>query len=161
MTESNEANEISEERQRKYWELSGFYNHAKFMMDHHPDASPNEIINKFIDNQEFEASAWKQVADWEDEVWRHNHRLLRTIKKAKGRTFQKYLLQIIKDSGRVTDKMGIVKEPGGDWQNEPMGRTIKGYWVDQWSVGTEGDSWNGHVWVQLRENKYLKFSYSM
>ena len=61
--------EVSEERQRKYWELSSFYNHIKFMQEHHPDACPNEIINRFIDNQEFEADAYRQVAEWEAEVW--------------------------------------------------------------------------------------------
>lgn len=153
--------EVSEERQRKYWELSSFYNHVKFMQEHHPDACPNEIINKFIDNQEFEADAYRQVAEWEAEVWRHNQRLLRAIKKVKGGTFHKYLIEIIKSCDRVIDKMWIENEPIGNWQEERYGRTIKGIWLDQWNTGTEGDSFSGYVWVQLKENKFLKISYSM
>lgn len=154
--------EVSEERQRKYWELSSFYNHIKFMQEHHPDACPNEIINKFIDNREQEAKVWEDLAKYEEEVWRHNQRLLRAVKKVKGRTFHKYLLSIIESCDRVKDKLEIDKEPNGDWQKETdCGRTIKEVWVDQWATGTEGDSWDGYLWVQLKANKYLKISYSM
>ena len=161
MSELNTEEQISEERQRKYWELSSFYHHVMHITNHHPDTCPSDIINKFIDNQEFEAKAWQQMADYGQEMWQHNQRLLQAIKKVKGKTFYKYLVQIIKDSDRVTEKMEIVKEPCGTWQDEPFGRTIKGYWVEQWSVGTEGDSFEGFVCVQIKENKYLKFRYSM
>ena len=57
--------------------------------------------------------------------------------------------------------MWIEKEPNGNWQEEHYGRTIKGTWVDQWSTGTEGDSFSGYVWVQIKEKKFLKISYSM
>lgn len=156
-----EKKEVTEERQRKYWYLSDFFQHVKFMAEHHHEACKAEIINKFLDSKEYEENAYKQMADWDEEVWRHNDRLLRAIKKVKGATFHKYLLEIIRECDRVTDKMTIEKEPDGDWQEERYGRTIKGIWLDQWSTGTEGDSFSGYVWVQLKENKYLKISYSM
>ncbi len=154
--------EASELRQRKYWELSSFYNHVKFMQEHHPQVCADEIINKFIDNQEYEAKAWKQLVDYEAEVWRSNERLLKVIKKVKGPTFHKHLLSIIKSLDRVDDKMTIEKEPAGEWQEETdCGRTIKEVWVDQWATGIEGDSWGGYLWVKLKENKFLKIGYSM
>lgn len=149
------------ERQRKYWELSSFIHHLDYMRYNHKDASPNEIINKYLDNKEYEAKAWKEVADWEAECYRRNQRLLRAIKSVKGKTFHKYLVQIIKDCDRVTDQMQIVNEPRGNQQEAECGRTIKWIWVDQWSVGTEGDSFEGYICVELKPGKYLQFSYSM
>lgn len=153
--------EVNEDRQRRYWNLSAFYNHVKYMEEHHPAACINEIINKYLDNQDYEAKVWQEIADYDEEVWRHNQRLLRAIKGVKGKTFHKYLLEIIKSCDRLRDKMEIDSQPNGTWNDEKYGRTIKGIWVDQWSVGMEGDSFEGYLWVQLKENKYLKISYSM
>ena len=55
----------------------------------------------------------------------------------------------------------IIKEPIGKFQEEKYGRQINGIWVKQWSVGMEGDSWEGFICVQIKQNKYLKFGYSM
>jgi hypothetical protein len=153
--------ETSEERQRKYWNLSAFYNHVKWIEQNDPGTCIADIINSYLDNQEYEAEAWREMADYEHEVWRHNQRILRAIKSVKGKTFYKYFLEIIKSCDRVKDVFEIVSEPCGVWTEEKYGRTIGGVWVDQWSVGMEGDSFEGYVWVQLKENKFLKISYSM
>jgi hypothetical protein len=160
-SENTQAEKISEERQRKYWNLSAFYNHVKYMEEHHPGTCPADLINKFLDNQEFEAEAYRQVAEWEEDMWRHNQRLMRAIKKVKGKTFHKYMREIIQSCERVTNKIEIVKVPDGQRQPEKYGRTGIVVWVDQWSTGTEGDSFSGYVYARLKESKYLKISYSM
>jgi len=99
--------------------------------------------------------------DYLNELDRKNKRLLKAIKKVKGNTFYKYLLQIIEESEGISGLAEIVSKPVGEFQAEKYGRQIKGIWVSQWSVGTEGDSWDGIVYVEIKPNKYLKFNYSM
>lgn len=155
--------EVSEARRPKYNELSNFLNFVECSnMYDDPKPSRFELINRFLDQEEAYAKNWQDMADYQEECYRHNDRLLRSIKSVKGRTFYKHLLQLIKDCDRVDDKMEIVKEPNGEWQRETdYGKSIPGIWCDQWSTGTEGDSYDGYVWVLLKPNKYLKFRYSI
>jgi hypothetical protein len=150
-----------EERERDERLLSAFYYHMQYMRENGNNWSKGECISKFFENQEFERQAYNSLIDHENECYRHNSRLLHTIKKVKGNTFYKYLQEIIKSCDCVKEKMEIVGEPGGKWEDEQYGRTIKGVWIDQWTTGTEGDSFDGYLWVQLKEKKYLKISYSM
>jgi hypothetical protein len=72
------------------------------------------------------------------------------------------LVALIKDANPTEwHEWEIVSEPSGKKQKETeFGHSIKFIWVDQWSVGTEGDSFEGYIEVQIKENKYLKFRYS-
>ena len=95
------------------------------------------------------------------EVDRKNRRLLKAIKKVKGKTFYKYLMEILEESEGMSGLAEIVKEPTGEFKAEKYGRQINGIWLNQWTTGMEGDSYEGIVCVQLKADKYLKFSYSM
>lgn len=125
------------------------------------DIAIGPSVDAYLNDQLAMEEGMKAWADYERSIFVHNNRLLKAIKSVKGKTFSKYINEIIKECDNVTDKMQIVKEPVGNFQKENYGRTIKGIWINQWSVGMEGDSWNGTVCVELRPNKYLKFSYSM
>ena len=92
---------------------------------------------------------------------KENSKLLSAIKKEKGDIFFKYLKEIIEESEGIRGLAEIIEVPIGKFQEEKYGRQIKGIWVDQRSVGMEGDSWEGTVCVQLSENRYYKFNYSM
>ena len=70
-------------------------------------------------------------------------------------------MEIIEESEGIKGLAEIVKEPIGAFQKEKYGRQINGIWVEQWTVGMEGDSYEGFVCVQIKPNKYLKFKYSM
>lgn len=154
--------EVPEARRAKYDELSKFLNFVECsQMYDDPKPSRHELINRYLAQEEMYDNHFKELMEYEAECYRSNERLLRAIKKVKGKTFYKYLLQILKESDRVDGKMEIVSEPCGEFQNEKYGQTINGIWVDQWSVGMEGDSFQGYVCVQLKPNKYLKFNYSM
>lgn len=154
--------EVSEKRRPKYNELSKFLNFVECSkMFDDPQPSHHELINRYLDQEEQYDKIYEELTAYEADCYRHNERLLKVIKKVKGKTFYKYILEILKESNRVDGKMEIVRKPCGEFQKEKYGRTIDGIWVDQWSVGTEGDSFEGYVCVLLKPNKYLKFSYSM
>jgi predicted transcriptional regulator len=103
----------------------------------------------------------KEYYDYLKKESDQNNALLSTIKQQKGKTFFKYLMEIINNSDGIKGAAEIIKEPIGDFQKESYGRQIKGIWVDQRSVGDSGDSWEGTVCVQLGESRYFKFGYSM
>lgn len=149
-----------EDKDSAFYLLDGFLRFFEHNKATYPEMTSSQIINAFVDN---EIAMYEGMQSWfayEDECAKHNQELLKSIKKSKGNTFYKYLLEIIGSEG-MNNKAEIVTEPVGKFQEEKYGRTIKGYWVEQWSQGMEGDSWGGHVCVQLNENEYFKFNYNM
>lgn len=120
-----------------------------------------DVAIGYIDNEISMQNAMQDYYKSINEVNQRNHRLLNAIKKVKGKTFFKYLMEIINESDGIRGLAEIVKVPVGKFQTEKYGRQIKGIWVEQWSVGMEGDSFEGNVCVEIKPNKYLKFSYSM
>jgi len=148
-----------ENRQEFIYLLTGFYNHIRYMED--KNLPSIKIIEPFIDDQ---IAMYKDLSEYYDYLIledNKNKRLLRAIKKTKGKTFYKYLMEIIEDSEGIKGLAEIISEPYGKFQKENYGRTIKGVWYTQQSVGMEGDSYEGTVCVQLKPNKYLKFNFSM
>ena len=133
------------------------------MVQHEPDKTimPVTIAEKYIDNEIAMQEGMKQYYEDLRAIDMENHALLQEIKKEKGKIFYKYLLEIIEESEGIKGKAEIVDTALGKFQEEKWGRQIKGIWVQQWTVGMEGDSFEGFVCVQLGENRYLKFGYSM
>ncbi len=43
----------------------------------------------------------------------------------------------------------------GEYEGEPIE-----YWVKQWSVGMEGDSYSGYLLMELSDGRYWKINYS-
>lgn len=123
--------------------------------------TPNKVAEIVIQNEIDCQKGMMEYYEAMAEEARKNNRLLRAIKSVKGKTFYRYLLEIIEQSEGIRGLAVIVRQPVGEFQKERYGRQIKGIWVEQWSVGMEGDSWNGHVCVPLGNDKYFKFSYSM
>lgn len=150
---------IAENRQSLEWLLRDFKNAQQYWKD----VPEHELIGKFLDNKIYEENEWKKICEAEYDIHRRNQRLLRAIKSVKGKTFYKRLMEVIKESEGMRSFFlaEIVKVPVGKFQSERYGREIKGIWVDQRSVGMEGDSWEGTVCVEIKPNKYFKFHYSM
>ena len=48
----------------------------------------------------------------------------------------------------------------GEFQQETDFGCITGIWVTQYSVGMEGDSYAGTIWVKLKDYKYLEMPFS-
>lgn len=148
------------DRDSQYHKLSAFLGHVDWERENNPDIRNGDIINKYLDNEEQVSQMWNELAKHENAVFAYNQRLLKAIRKVKGRTFYKHLCSLLEDL-RTDEKMELVNEPTGTFQTEnDFGRSITGTWVDQWSVGMEGDSFEGVMCVPIRPGKYLKLKYS-
>jgi hypothetical protein len=91
---------------------------------------------------------------------RRRKRIFQVAQKIKGDDFVKDLIEVIEDSG-FTHGFTLVKTPGGQYQNEDF-KTIPGIYVDQYrNGGMTGDDFAGYCYVQLKENKFIKFHYEM
>ena len=89
------------------------------------------------------------------------NRLMRVIESVKGKEFSDSVKQCIEESEPCDwFRMELVSEPIGDYQTEEY-EAFEGIWVQQWSVGDSGDSFQGYVCIKLKDNMYLKFRYSM
>lgn len=150
---------IKGNRERFYWLLSSFADRVRA----NPDKPNAEIVNGFLDGEIAMEDGWKEYAKAVDEVDRKNKRLLYAIKRVKGKTYFKRLMQLINECEGIRECFlgEMVREPNGEFVKEPLGRQISGYWVDQRTVGTEGDSYEGTICVEIKPNKYFKFHYSM
>lgn len=151
---------ITKENKREViWLLNEFYDYIMYVDNKN---LPNmQIIEPYVDGQIKMYEAMSEYYDYLALENKKNERLLRAIKKVKGKTFYKYLTEIIEESEGIQGLAEIVSKPTGKYQEEDYGRTIKGIWIEEWSVGMDGDSYNGTVCVQLKPNKFLKFNYSI
>lgn len=142
--------------------LTSFCDQYKYQKEQTPSLNIHDFAESYINNEIAMEQGMQQYFDGLDEIHRRDVRLLKAIKKVKGKTFYRHLIALIKDANPTEwAQLEIVSEPGGEKQKETdFGRSIKYIWVDQWSVGMEGDSFEGYIWVQIKENKYLKFRYS-
>lgn len=120
------------------------------------------IIKEYVREQKMYHECYSGLNKYDDECDRSNKRMLRVLRKVKGRTFVKRLMELAEACEGVRGKIYLSKHPKGEKQPEDeFGRLIKHTWVDQRSVGMEGDSWEGTVSVQVKENKWICFNYSM
>lgn len=100
------------------------------------------------------------------EAQRCNNRILRVIRHRFGRAYVRHLLAFLKDSEAdgymgFDHKWEISRNKGQyDCTTDEYGRKLRKYSVDQWSVGIEGDSWAGHIYIELKPNRYLKVPFS-
>lgn len=150
-----------ENREHRYWEISGIIDLWDWRKKENPDLTKHEFITGYLDDKQAEEDCWRSLAEYENECDRKNKRLLRAIKSVKGRTFFNHIMDIIVESEGIDGLAEIVREPVGTFQEERHGRHIGGIWVHQWSVGMEGDSFEGYVCVKIKPGRYLKFPYKM
>lgn len=141
--------------------LTAFNNRYEFDKQQDPETSFGKSVKAFINDQVAMEKGMQEWVEYENLLAQKNKRLLNAIKSVKGKTFYKYVLQIIEEAEGIKTLAEIVNKPDGNFQREKYGRQIQGTWVRQWSVGDSGDSWEGFIYVQIKANKYLKFGYSM
>lgn len=109
--------------------------------------------------------AYDGIFELEEGIRKHNSIILSSIKYAFGDKFHKSVLECLNEVQDLTvyESMEIVIEPKGKEQKEDFG-LIKKAWCDQWSVGMEGDSFNGNFYIELpkaiKGGKFLKIPYS-
>lgn len=122
----------------------------------------DRIIKEYVTEQSMYHDCYSGLTKYDDECNRSNKRMLRVLRKVKGSTFVKRFLEVVESCEGVNGKIFLSKNPKGKQQSEnEFGRLIKHIWVDQRSVGMEGDSFEGTVSVQVKPNKWVCFNYSM
>ena len=109
-----------------------------------------------------EDQAWQKAIEdlqaYDEECNKHNKEVMEQVIAKVGNKaladFKKLL-----DFADVTGKLEIVSKPAGDNQNESCG-VFTEVWVDQWSVGMEGDSFEGFIYGKFANMEWLKIPYS-
>jgi hypothetical protein len=142
--------------------LIGFYSEYTFRKEGEPALTMNEFADSYIKNEIAMEEGMTQYFNGLKEVDKKNQRVLKAIRSVKGKTYYKHLISYLKDAS-VTEwcEFEIVRDPVGDEQKvTEYGRSIKKEWVEQWSVGTEGDSFEGYICLELKPGRYLKFRFS-
>lgn len=143
------------------YHLTGFFDRVQWQQKENSDKSVIMIAKEYINEQMQMQKDLQKYYDHEKQIAAENQQLLLSIKKTKGRTFYRHLKQIIEECDRIRGSLEIVDEPVGTFQEENYGRQISGIWVEQWSVGDSGDSFEGIVCVMIDDRKFLRIPYSM
>ncbi|MFN4026453.1 MAG: hypothetical protein ACK4IZ_03305 [Flavobacterium sp.] len=89
----------------------------------------------------------------------NNENLFKVIIRKLGRSF----VRDLKDLNEFNDSnLGyyIAKKPKGNLQKESDLRVIKEIYVEQWSVGMEGDSFAGNISVEISKNQFIIMPFS-
>ncbi len=102
--------------------------------------------------------AMNSLQQFENERLEHNTKIIaQIIDEVGNKTLKSY--ERLLDGAYVTDKIQIVDKPNGDNNYEEFG-VFKDVWVDQWSVGDSGDSFEGFIYGRFAKKKWLKIPYS-
>jgi len=123
----------------------------------------NEIENGGLPDDdhinEIYAEAFADMDRARKEVHKHNNRILRAVKRALGMKLRTAIYKTAKEMEACPyAKWELVKKPRGDRQSHNI-KPIDHVWVSQRAVGYEGDSWEGEIYIQLKERLWLEMHY--
>lgn len=104
--------------------------------------------------EEIAAEVYGELARYEYEIAAYNDSIINSLGKRAKENFKSLL-----DYASVTGKIEFVTEPKGENQKEKHGVFCE-VWVEQWSEGTEGDSFSGFIYARLKDNSWIKIPYS-
>lgn len=153
---------FKENKDTLIYHLTDFHQQYEMEKYGNPELNVHQYAKSYVKNQiDMENGMDEYLAALAD-VAKYNNRVLRAIKSVKGKTYFKHLCEYIKDAGmNQWCQFKIVRQPVGKMQEvSEYGRGITKEYVDQRSVGTEGDSFEGTICLEIKPGKYLKFSYS-
>lgn len=142
--------------------LTAFHDQYVYFKGQEPELNLHKYAEEYIKNEVAMEAGMQEYFDGLNEVAEYNNRILRAIKSVKGKRFYYHLKRLMKDCEAVHwDNWQILSAPTGEIQRErDYGRHITRVWCEQWATGTEGDSWDGYICVEIKPNKYLKFRFS-
>ncbi len=108
-----------------------------------------------------ESKMYENMAILEAEIEASNKKVLLDIVAMKGQKYANSMMGFIKEAQdyQSYDPWVLVSKPYGNKQKEDYGM-VEYVWVDQWSVGDGGDSFNGYLYFELKEDLFLKVFYS-
>lgn len=138
--------------------LSSFRWHVENMK---MEGTKEEFLKWFMDQEIMTEQVYAEMWLEEETAHRRNINILKVIRKVKGVSFCRHLRAFLKEcEAKFSVRFTITREAGGDWVAEKWGKEIQGYWVDQRCTNMEGDSFEGYIWVKLREDRFLRFFYT-
>ncbi len=105
------------------------------------------------DAQFCEACIWDDIRKDDERIEAFNNNLLTEFN-----ILHTQVAEILNDCNPIGE-YEIVNKPSGDDQKEKTGK-FKQIFVDQWSVGDSGDSWEGYIYGRFSKGKWLKIHYS-
>lgn len=154
---------FTENRESAIHHFDSFYSMVEYEKKKNPDSNIYDLSKRYVDHEISMEKGMREYYESLEKTKKYNQRILKAIKSVRGKTFYRHLCNFIKESeATYYHQWEIVREPVGDLQHvSEFGRDIKQEWVDQRSVGTEGDGWEGTICVELKPGKYLKFHFSM
>lgn len=104
--------------------------------------------------EEFFNEAMDAKCNYEQGIADHNNALLKSI----GINL-KDIAHLLEGCG-CDGEMEVVSKPPTGCTQEEVTRTFTKVLIDQWSIGTEGDSFQGNIYAMFAKNKWLKIPYS-
>lgn len=108
---------------------------------------------------------YKAMAEAQSAADAENNALLEKIKTDFGAIYTGHIEECLRESEAPADftRLEIVEKPTGKAQAEDWGSFKKVYkvYVEQWSVGPEGDSFDGYLYIPLPDGKFLKAAFSI
>lgn len=143
---------------------------ARELIAHYPAGTSIIHVNVREDDLWVDdASTWlavqegyKAMADEQREADAENNALLEKIKTDFGAIYADHIRECLADAPAPSDftRLQIVDKPTGRPQAEDWG-SFKQVYVEQWSVGMEGDSFDGYLYIPLPDGKFLKSNFSI
>ena len=107
--------------------------------------------------EKWEEDAMEDIRKEEEEQNKKDQAVLDLVKEqVTEEVFKLIEIEIEETDGGIGFK--IVDEKSGELDDCVEGIKV---WINQWSVGESGDSFEGNVYVELPNKKYLKWSYSI
>jgi hypothetical protein len=120
-------------------------------------SNANAVLGAVVSEQQ--QAEWDEVfrhlSEYENEIFEYNMALLKKLCSSAIKNFKELM-----DCCSITNKIEIVDAPKGKFQKREKYGVFKKVYVDQWSVGMEGDSFEGFVYTNYgKSNKWLKIPY--
>lgn len=107
-----------------------------------------------------EAEIYAQITAAEAEQKHTENRIMKAIRSVKGDAFAADVESCIHGDSYCTG-LSFTRYPKGKYDFEGEFDNIPGYWVDQWcNGGFTGDDFAGDIYIQLKENLYLRAGYT-
>lgn len=107
------------------------------------------------------SDGYKAMAEEQARADADNTATLERIGATFGTKYAQDIKEYLKDAEAPAEftRLEIVDKPTGRAQVEDWG-SFKQVYVQQWSVGCEGDSFDGYICIPLPDGKFLKTSFS-
>jgi len=127
----------------------------------HVNVREDDLWIEDVDTWLATVEGYRQLAEAQREIDTENNALMDRIKEDFGAQYASHIRDCLTECEAPAghSRLEIVEKPSGRAQAEDWG-SFKEVFVQQWSVGCEGDSFEGYICIPLPDGKFLKSFYS-